>query len=218
MRHPHSEVAQGVLTALEHYRSAIGSDGLDLYADDDGAWWKRDEEGWDLILRKLHRPHRANIHLVDASADGHRYRFDYDGKRLGSPALVHEPGAVSAVAFWLPTEYLEEQGPVPGVGYSRSGETLLGHWHEGEDHLLGATGLRSRLSCPGTQVEEMEGGRAVVTRGASPEAGDTEAGQMLPGYRELAQVLEPWLYQETFLPGSAFSEEELRRWERRFLD
>ncbi|MDC0711420.1 DUF3396 domain-containing protein [Stigmatella sp. ncwal1] len=275
MRRPHSEVAQGVLSALEHYRDFVGSEGLGLYADEDGAWWTLDAEGWDSILRKLHHPHRASIHLVDASANERRYRFDYDGKRLGSPALSHEPDAVSAVAFWLPTESLEAQGPERAralamklaaplafcsghAGLSFNGALdragvrqeirswcfrypgfdvpdLERHsWDMGTrvrtvswltflgppllDQLGGATALRSRLSWPGTQVEEMEGRRAVVTLGTSPEAGDTEAGQMLPNYRELAQVLEPWLYHEKFQPGSAFSEEEMRRWERRFLD
>jgi hypothetical protein len=50
-----------------------------------------------------------------------------------------------------------------------------------------------------------------------PEAGDAEQGQMLPAYRELARVLEPWLYHQD---GRVLnqSREETRRWERRFLD
>jgi hypothetical protein len=62
----------------------------------------------------------------------------------------------------------------------------------------------------------MEGNRAVITLGKWPEAGDTEQGQMLPAYRELARVLEPWLYQGK--RGLHFSPEQERRWARRFLD
>jgi hypothetical protein len=84
--------------------------------------------------------------------------------------------------------------------------------------LGGAAGLRSRLSSPGTTVQEMEGERAVVTLGPWPDAGDTEQGRTLPAYRELARVLEPWLYHEKTSWGLDFPPEDLRRWERRFLD
>ncbi|WNG56184.1 DUF3396 domain-containing protein [Archangium gephyra] len=84
--------------------------------------------------------------------------------------------------------------------------------------LGGVTELRARLSTPGTTVQELNGDRAVVTLGSWPEAGDTEQGQLLPAYRELARVLEPWLYRKQ--PGRPGLEvpESTRRWERRFLD
>ena len=82
----------------------------------------------------------------------------------------------------------------------------------------GAQGLRSRLHTPGVTVEEIPGDRAVVTLGEWPEAGDTEQGQELPAYRELARVLEPWLYFEPRARLHYFSLEETRRWDRRFLD
>ncbi len=83
--------------------------------------------------------------------------------------------------------------------------------------LGGTAGLRARLHSPGTTVQELDGERAVVTLGRWPEAGDTEQGHTLPQYRELAHMLEPWLYMDRArLEG--FSEEDMRRWERRFLD
>ncbi|WNG22217.1 DUF3396 domain-containing protein [Cystobacter fuscus] len=94
--------------------------------------------------------------------------------------------------------------------------TFLGQPVLGE--LGGATQLRSRLSSPGTTVQEMEGERAVVTLGPWPDAGDTEQGRTLPAYRELARVLEPWLYYDTHNYGFEFPSEDVRRWERRFLD
>ena len=84
------------------------------------------------------------------------------------------------------------------------------------DALKGADALRARLHTSDTTVQELEGGRALVTLGAWPEAGDLERGQDLPGYRELARVLEPWLYLDRANWGG-FSDEEVRRWERRFL-
>lgn len=89
------------------------------------------------------------------------------------------------------------------------------------DEVGGAAGLRARLRAPETTVQELEGGRAVVTLGPWPEAGDLSQGRDLPSYRELARVLEPWL--DPFLPVHAnswrgYSQEEVRRWWRRFLD
>lgn len=83
----------------------------------------------------------------------------------------------------------------------------------------GAAGLRARLYSPGTTVQELEGERAVVTLGQWPEAGDLSRGLGLPEYRELARVLEPWLFpcpSHESWPGA--SHEETRRWWRRFLD
>ena len=78
--------------------------------------------------------------------------------------------------------------------------------------LGGAAGLRTRLHSPDTTVLELGNEQAVVTLGQWPEAGDLEQGHTLPAYRELAHVLEPWLYLDRH------SDEDLRRWERRFLD
>ncbi|WP_347402666.1 type VI immunity family protein [Corallococcus macrosporus] len=84
------------------------------------------------------------------------------------------------------------------------------------NELGGAEGLRSRLHSPSTQVEALSPDRAVVSLGPAPEAGDLEAGDTLPAYRELARVLEPWLYAHKGAWGD-FTEAEVRQWERRFL-
>jgi hypothetical protein len=83
--------------------------------------------------------------------------------------------------------------------------------------LGGASGLRARLTSPGTTVEELPGDKGVITLGPWPEAGDTERGDVLPAYRELARVFEPWLYQ-TKVAMLQRPMAETRRWERRFLD
>lgn len=83
----------------------------------------------------------------------------------------------------------------------------------------GAQTLRSRLSAPGTTVQELTGGRAVVSLGAAPLAGDTKLDEPLLAYRELARVLEPWLQPfRPFNTWDGFTEAEARRWWRRFLD
>jgi hypothetical protein len=82
--------------------------------------------------------------------------------------------------------------------------------------LRGSDALRARLHTPGTTVQDLEGGRALVTLGPWPEAGDLEQGRDLPDHRELARLLEPWLLLERG-GWSGFSHEDMRRWERRFL-
>jgi hypothetical protein len=79
-------------------------------------------------------------------------------------------------------------------------------------------GLCSHLHSPETTVQSLERERAVVTLGPWPEAGDTEQGNTLPAYRELARVLEPWLYHEPPIRNYDFPPEDKLRWERRFLD
>jgi len=83
--------------------------------------------------------------------------------------------------------------------------------------LGGVPGLRERLKSPETTVQELPGDKAIITLGPWPEAGDTEKGEVLPAYRELARVLEPWLYHSK-VSMLEQSREETRRWERRFLD
>jgi hypothetical protein len=83
--------------------------------------------------------------------------------------------------------------------------------------LGGAEGLRARSQSPATTVQSLAGDKAVITLGEWPEAGDVERGDVLPAYRELARVLEPWRYH-TDVPMLHRSEEETRRWEGRFLD
>jgi hypothetical protein len=87
--------------------------------------------------------------------------------------------------------------------------------------LGGVAGLRARIQSPPTPVQDLDGGRAVVTLGPCPEVGDLAEGRALPAYRELARLLEPYLepfpWRLTHFPKPS-AEEELRRWWRRFLD
>jgi hypothetical protein len=81
--------------------------------------------------------------------------------------------------------------------------------------LGGVEALRSKLTTPGVIIEPLGEQRACVILGEWPEAGDAEQGRTLPAYRELARVLEPWLYHR---PLSPYTKESTLAWERRFLD
>jgi hypothetical protein len=93
----------------------------------------------------------------------------------------------------------------------------------------GVSALRSRLHASETTLVELTGDRLVVALGQRPETGELDAGQTLPAYRELARLLEPWLEplhlsRETWsvepprYTALRFTEDEARRWWRRFLD
>jgi hypothetical protein len=83
--------------------------------------------------------------------------------------------------------------------------------------LGGISALREHLSLPGISIQELSGDRALITLGEAPNPGDTEAGETLPLHRALARLLEPYLYRNT-RPLGRMTPEDMRRWERRFLD
>jgi hypothetical protein len=135
--------------------------------------------------------------------------------------LTRYPG-IDLRTGWLPPTRMGIQ--VDGVHWLNFlAQPVLGQ-------LGGAAALRSRLQSPETTVSEFDEDRVVVALGEKPEAGDLSAGQTLPAYRELARVLEPWLEPlllcrktrsddpPPLYSDLRFSEEEARRWWRRFLD
>jgi hypothetical protein len=278
MRRSHQDVVQDVLRSLEVYRQAIGSQALAWYPDSNGDWQELNAESWKRIREEMSHPRGAYISLHGSPNSVTGYEFTYRGFSLDDLPFFEDRGTVCAVAFWLPSEYLEEYGPVrvrrlalelaSGLPFNSGHAGLSLHFSEeggltAEEHrhvrdlafrfagldipalrdihrdlgtrvkgvhwmtflgqpmqgeLGGVTGLRARLHLGGTTVTEMEGERAVVTLGEWPEAGELEKGQTLPAYRELAQVLEPWLYRSPEAFWYRGTLEEMRRWERRFLD
>ena len=272
---PHHEVAPAVLHSLDAYLAAVVPNALGWYLDQEGSFDEMDSAAWDQFRREMLSNRRLIFQLRDAHENEQGYYFRYWGKRLDAASLTRSPGAVTAVSFGLPTEYLEEHGPghvrnlalaladplafcsgqgglcfscdpdllgvrravrglcfrYPGMDIPSEGWTArhIGTRVRGPAWLTflgqpvlgglgGVEGLRSRLHSPETTVQSLEGERAVVTLGSWPEAGDTEQGNTLPAYRELARVLEPWLYHDPPSRGPDFDSEDMLRWERRFLD
>lgn len=137
----------------------------------------------------------AFLDLIGVSGELRRWCFRYPGLDITHlDSLSSELGSRVKGAYWL---------------------TFLGQPVLGE--LGGAVGLRGLLKSPGTEVQPLDSARVMVTLGQSPDAGDLDQGHTLPQYRELARVLEPWLYQHR-IGFADFTEAETRRWERRFLD
>ncbi len=275
MHRAHVEVASAVMRALEVYLRATGPQVLGQYAHEEGYWMPLDAAGWEKTRRDFLETEGTVIRLIEPSVREMQYGFEYHGKPLHEPSWSNEISDVSAVSFWLPTEFLEQHGPAwvrelavelatllpfcsGHAGLSFNGELNLldvmpevqkyCFRHPGLDipdlgsisyqlgtrvrgiswlnflgqpvlgEVGGAPALRARLHSPGTSVQELKGDRAVVTLGSWPEAGDTQRGELLPAYRELAQVLEPWLFFEERGFHPHFPPEVKRRWERRFLD
>jgi hypothetical protein len=274
--HPHFDMGQGVIGALDTYLRAVGSQTLGWYEDEEAEWQQLDDVSLARIRHETLKGSRLTMTLAGTLRVEQRYRFEYWGKRPNLPVMPYHPEAMGTVSFWLPTEYLEEHGPgrvrelalelasslphlcsgyaglsfhcsthmvgvlnkvkklsfrYPGLDIPNQGWlsweigsrvlgpswlTFLGQPLLGQ--LGGAAELRSRLRSEGTTLQEMEGDRAVVTLGPWPEAGDTERGEVLPAYRELARILEPWLYHKEKGRLPEFTPKDMLRWERRFLD
>lgn len=133
-----------------------------------------------------------------------------------------ELGPTSAASVRLRTRYpglhMTREGPDIRVGTQVDGihwMNFLGQPVLGQ--LGGVSALRERLNLPGISIQELSGDRALITLGDQPNPGDVEAGETLPLHRALARVLEPHLYTRTRTLGR-MTPEDMRRWERRFLD
>lgn len=275
MHRSHQAFAPDVVRMLDAFVRAIRPATLSWYPDMEGYWQSMDDKAWERIRKELLEYERPYVTLTDSPDDDLKVLFEYTGTSLEETRLLDWPGRACLARLWLPTEFLEQQGPrrvrelalelasflpfqsgyaslsfnvpyatvemieharkmcfrYPGmdvlddsiafdIGTRVPGAywlTFLGQPVLGE--LGGVDGLRARLSSPGTTVQQLEEDRAVVTLGQWPDPGDLETGRDLPAYRELARVLEPWLYHDSGrLRHHGFPTGARLRWERRFLD
>jgi hypothetical protein len=262
----HREIGDSIARALEIYRRSVGVEKLGLYTGEEGYILPLDPWASTYIQQQLSDWDGCVIQLWEHDDQWSGYRFDYRGQMLGTDTYTRSPDAVCCASFWLPTEYLEEQGPArvkelamalarelpltsgyanlafngmmdtfrvgplihdlcfryPGLDIVDDNVTFeLGTRPKGAywlnfygqpllDKLGGVEGLRERLTLPGISVEPLQPDKVLVQLGEWPEA-DGE----MRAYRQLARVLEPYLYQET---RPVLPPEDMRRWERRFLD
>jgi hypothetical protein len=133
--------------------------------------------------------------------------------------LARHPG-IDLRPAWFEEQHLGER--VDGVHWLNFlGQPVLGE-------AGGAGLLRSRLQASDVTVHELDENRVMVSLGQGPEAGDLSSGHDLPTYREFARLLEPWLEPLPLTDGTGeqgnlhdamgFTQDEVRRWSRRFLD
>jgi hypothetical protein len=94
-------------------------------------------------------------------------------------------------AYWLPS----------------LGQPLLGQ-------LGGIEALRGKLPFPEVSLQPLEGERLLITLSEWPEAIDTEKRFHPAQYRDLARLLEPFLYEEC-TGWFSLDKENMRRWLRR---
>ncbi|WP_375760729.1 DUF3396 domain-containing protein [Corallococcus exercitus] len=273
LAHSHHDVAQRIEHALHVFQHAIVPASLNWYCDYEGDFHEIGSAGREFLEQELHSSQFAYVDLADHVNGVGDYRFIYNGQWRENPDSPDAAQTFSTVTFWLPTEFLESQGPVlvrelalklsadlpftsghagfafnaqlslmdvdewiqrerlrhPGMDVPDESASLhLGnrvrgvHWMNflGPpvlEELGGVDALREKLKSPGTTVTPLSEGRAVITLGPEPDAGDTARSPVLPAYRELARVLEPWMYFQGDSRPSRDAE-ALRRWERRFLD
>ncbi|ATB29842.1 type VI immunity family protein [Melittangium boletus] len=188
--------------------------------------WRRPVEGemslvsfsWPTEYLEEHGPERMR-ELIERLAEPLPYESGHAGLAFHSPNL------------WGPSmkDIHEEAMRYPGLDVTH-GQRELGtrvdgvHWLNflGPEVLRqvgGVEALRGQLRAPSTRVEALAGGRAVVALGEKPEAGDLAQGETLPAYRELARVLERWLYPcPPLLAWRDCPAGTAQRWWRRFLD
>ncbi|EPX64902.1 hypothetical protein D187_000325 [Cystobacter fuscus DSM 2262] len=122
MRRPHNEISQAVMRALDIYLDAVGPEklgwSLEPESDDDP-----DEEGVETVMRpldsgqwarvreKLRDPISCLLQLEEHKSQVGGFHVEYYGRQRTTLERPARSQTVSALSFWLPTEYLEEKGP-----------------------------------------------------------------------------------------------------------
>ncbi|WP_257451430.1 DUF3396 domain-containing protein [Archangium lipolyticum] len=112
MRRPHTQMARAVMRSMDTYLDAVGMENLGFYVDDEGDDQVLDEAGWALNRRNLLEDPWPRVILEDVRTGGpERFHFEYYGRHLDNPEWRGAKEHACVASFWLPTEYLEEQGP-----------------------------------------------------------------------------------------------------------
>ncbi|WP_093526138.1 type VI immunity family protein [Stigmatella erecta] len=108
MHRSHHEFMSAVQHSLDVYLRAVGSQTLAWYAGQDD-WQMLDAQGWDRLHHTLHEQSWPSLELRDDPAGVHGFGVEYHGKWFEDPRGIQEPDMVSALGFWLPTEFLERR-------------------------------------------------------------------------------------------------------------
>ncbi|MDC0710408.1 DUF3396 domain-containing protein [Stigmatella sp. ncwal1] len=112
MQHPDHEIAQAVVNSLDVYLRTVGAQTLGWYVDQEGEWCPLDEWAGETLRANLLGARVSSAILADDPSGVPDYQFEYYGKPLDTSSPVFDARRVSSVGFWLPTEFLEAEGPV----------------------------------------------------------------------------------------------------------
>jgi hypothetical protein len=123
MRHPHDAISAAVTRALDIYLDRVGPEKLGWYVDMlreydpeeykgveaemrplDSMWWARARDD-------LRDPASCILQLEEHWNQVGGFHFEYYGRLRDTISTPGWESVVSALSFWLPTEYLEEHGP-----------------------------------------------------------------------------------------------------------
>jgi hypothetical protein len=122
MRRPHDELTQAVTRALDLYLDAVGPAKLGWYLDPQKDHDPEENKGaealmrpldsgsWARIRNELRDPTPCILQLQEHENQVGGFHFEYYGRQRSTLERPTWPDVVSALSFWLPTEYLEEVG------------------------------------------------------------------------------------------------------------
>ena len=114
MKRSHGEALPAIARALDVYLHTVGRDKLGWYVAPEGECQPLDDKGWEYvryILFDTAQDEACSLTLREHPGQVSGFRFQLSGHDLTSAFAARRTGLVSAVSFWLPTEYLEEKGP-----------------------------------------------------------------------------------------------------------
>ncbi|WNG36456.1 DUF3396 domain-containing protein [Archangium violaceum] len=110
IRHPHQQIAQAVMRALELFRERIHPYRLTWYAGD-GQAEPLDDSAWEAIRQEMLGPNDgAFVQMEDGSRWTGKLYVDYRGLPIVPLPFEGREDDVSVLYLRLPTEYLEERG------------------------------------------------------------------------------------------------------------
>jgi hypothetical protein len=123
MQRPHDELAQAVTRALDIYLDAVGPAKLSWYLDPqkdhdpeeykgaEAVMRPLDSRSWARVRDELRDPTSCILQLQEHENQVGGFHLEYYGRQRSTIESPSWPEVVSALSFWLPTEYLEEEGP-----------------------------------------------------------------------------------------------------------
>ena len=110
LRHSHAELWRPVLHSVEVFRRAVGARALNWSIDWNGDPERLTDALWEELRREMAERRSYSFLLEEKNDQVSGYSVEYKGAAL-KPHLVPARDYVNGLHYFLPVEYLEEQGP-----------------------------------------------------------------------------------------------------------